>query len=98
MRLLEDRGVDAISATMLADAAPPALYASLTEPLPIPSTEITIHFADLAATGSSPWVLGVFWTTYAANGYSVDDAQLWSDDRRLILQARQLRRILGATS
>jgi len=95
MRLLEDRAVDALSATMLADAAVPALYATLTEPVPIPSTEITIHFADLDAARHSPWVLGVFWTTYAADGYSIEDGQLWSDDGRLILQARQLRRILG---
>ena len=78
---------------MLADAAPPGLYASLTNPTPIPSAEVTLHFGDLNAA-PSPWVLGVFTTTYAARGYVVEDGQLFSEDRRLLLQARQLRRIL----
>ena len=98
MRLVEDRVVDPVSAAMLADAAPPALYGRLTQPVPIPSSEITIHFADLASAGPSPWVLGVFRTSYAADGYAIEDGELWTESRRLLLQARQLRRILAPTT
>jgi acyl-CoA thioesterase len=94
MRLLEDRPVDALSAAMLADAAPPALYGRLSEYVAMPSTEITLHFADLAAAAAARWVLGVFRTTHAAAGYAIEDGELWTEDRHLVLQARQLRRIL----
>ncbi|HEX4115703.1 MAG TPA: thioesterase family protein [Solirubrobacteraceae bacterium] len=60
MRLLDDRPVDARSAAMLADAAPPALYATLVEPVAIPSVEIAIHFGDPAAMNDTTWVLGIF--------------------------------------
>jgi acyl-CoA thioesterase len=94
MRLLDDRPVDALSAAMLSDAAPPALYAALVEPVAIPSVEISIHFGDPTATNDTTWVLGIFTTTHASDGYCVEDGQLFSRGGRLILQSRQFRRIL----
>jgi acyl-CoA thioesterase len=96
MRLLEDRPTDALSACMLADAAPPALYGRLSSYVAMPSTDITVHFADLAASERSPWMLGVFRTRLAADGYAVEDGELWTPDARLLLSARQQRRILTA--
>ena len=40
LRMTEERPLDALSACFLADAAPPALLATLTEFAPIPSAEI----------------------------------------------------------
>jgi acyl-CoA thioesterase len=94
MRLVEQRPVDALSAAMLADAGPPALYRRLSKYVAMPSTDITIHFADLAAATTNPWVLGVFRTSHAANGYATEDGELWTEEGRLVLQARHLRRIL----
>jgi acyl-CoA thioesterase len=94
MRLLDDRPVDALSAAMLADAAPPALYATLVEPVAIPSVEIALHFGDPSATNDTTWVLGIFNTTHASDGYCVEDGQLFSRSGRPILQSRQFRRIL----
>jgi acyl-CoA thioesterase len=94
MRLVEQRPVDALSAAMLADAGPPALYGRLSKYVAMPSTDITIHFADLAAATTNPWVLGVFRTSHAANGYATEDGELWTEEGRLVLQARHLRRIL----
>jgi hypothetical protein len=93
-RLVEDRPVDALSAAMLADAGPPALYGRLSQYVAMPSTDLTIHFADLAAASAGPWVLGVFRTSHAASGYAIEDGELWTEEGRLVLQARQLRRIL----
>jgi hypothetical protein len=33
-------------------------------------------------------------TSHAASGYAIEDGELWTEAGRLILQARQLRRIL----
>lgn len=95
MRLVEDRAVDVSSATMLADAAPPALYGKLATFVAMPTTELTIHYGDVAAAAASPWLLGVFRGTRAADGYAVEDGQLWTPTGELILQSRQQRRILG---
>jgi acyl-CoA thioesterase len=96
MRPVEDRPLDALALTMLADAAPPALFGHLTRFVPIPSVEITSHFAAIYAAASSPWVLGVFRTCHAAKGYAIEDGELWTPRGHLALQARQLCRILGA--
>jgi acyl-CoA thioesterase len=94
MRLVEERPVDALSASMLADAGPPAMYGRLSSYIPMPSADMTLQFADLAAAARSPWVLGVFRTAYAGDGYATEDGELWTPDGRLVLLARQLRRIL----
>ena len=94
MRLVEDRPVDAPLAAMLADAGPPGLYGKLDHFVAMPSADITLHFADLAAATASPWVLGDFRTGHAGGGYAIEDGELWTPDGRLILQARQLRRVL----
>jgi acyl-Coa thioesterase superfamily protein len=91
MRLVEDRPIDALAATMLADAGPPALYGRLSEFVAMPSVEIALHFADLSAAAKSPWLLADLRTTYAADGYAIEDGELWTPGARLVLQARQLR-------
>lgn len=95
MRLVEERPIDALSACMLADAGPPALYGRLSSYVAMPSTDITIHFANLAAAHASPWVLGVFRTRCADDGYAVEDGELWAPGGELVLHARQRRRVLG---
>lgn len=95
MRLLEERPIDALSACMLADAGPPALYGCLSSYVAMPSSEITIHFADTAAATASPWLLGAFRTRRAAEGYAIEDGELWTPAGALVLQARQQRRILS---
>lgn len=95
MRLVEERPIDALSACMLADAAPPALYGRLGSYVAMPSTDITIHFADPAAARASPWVLGAFRTRCAGDGYAVEDGELRGPGGELVLHVRQQRRILG---
>lgn len=62
MRPVENRPIDLLAATMLADAAPPALFAHVREPVQKPSLEIAVHYAQLTALGDSPWLLGEFGT------------------------------------
>ena len=95
MRLGEDQAVDALSATFLADALAPALYGALAEYVPMPSTEITLHYADPVADG--PWVLARVRNRLARDGYAIEDGERWSPDGRLLLHSRQLRRVLVPT-
>lgn len=95
MRMTEDRSLDALSACFLADAAPPALVATMTEFAAIPSAEIALHFAagGLAET-SSPWLLGAVHNRDAGDGYATEDGELWTPDGQLVVLSRQLRRLL----
>jgi acyl-CoA thioesterase len=95
MRLIEDRPLDALCACMLADGAPPGLYGLLDRFVAMPSTEIAVHFAELGAMTQSPWLLGAVRTTHAADGYAIEDGELWTPSGRLVIQSRQLRRILA---
>ena len=95
MRLAEGRPVDAVLATVLADAAAPALYAHLTEPLFMPSVELAFQYAPALAEPQGEWVLGVFRNVAAADGYAWEDGELWSEDGTLLVRARQLRRVAG---
>lgn len=95
MRLREDRGIDAPLACMLADQTPPGLYGALSEPVAIPSVELSLYFADLAAAAESPWVLGDIRTIFAADGYAIEDLELWTPAGVLVLVMRHLRRVLG---
>jgi acyl-CoA thioesterase len=94
MRLTEERPVDALAALMLADGAVPALFGALDAFVPIPTVDLSVQFADVEAASGSPWVLGVFRHVHAGDGYTVEDGELWTPDGRLVLSARQLRRVL----
>jgi acyl-CoA thioesterase len=95
MRLAtEDRPIDAFAATFLADALAPALYGALAEYVPLPSTEIALHYADVTPY-DSPWVLAIVRNRVAREGYAIEDGELWSPDGRLLLVSRQLRRVLS---
>ncbi len=94
MRLAGGRPVDVYDATYLADSLAPALYGALTEYVPMPSTDITLHFNGEVVT-DGPWVLAVVRNRFAGDGYAVEDGELWTPDGRLLLRSRQQRRVLG---
>jgi acyl-CoA thioesterase len=94
MRLGEDRPLDALSAIVLADGAVPAFYGALDTFVPMPTIDLTIQIAALAAHTQTPaWVLGIFTNVHAATGYAVEDAELWSPNGHLVLTGRQTRRV-----
>jgi acyl-CoA thioesterase len=95
MRMVEDRPVDALSATMLADLCPPSIFPALSEPRAVPTTEMSVHLADVAAAARDPWLLGRFRTGHVADGYVIEDGELWTPDGALVLVTRQLRRLLS---
>jgi hypothetical protein len=76
------------------DSAPPALYAVLRDAVPMPTADVTLHLGPGADRPPGPWVLGVVRSRVAADGYVVEDGELWAPDGGLLATSRQLRRVL----
>jgi acyl-CoA thioesterase len=95
VRFADHRTVDAPGVSVLLDALAPALYATMTVPIPMPIVQLTIEFADgLVGDPVDGWVLIRIRTDHAGGGWVTDDSTAWSEDGRLLAQARQARRVL----
>jgi acyl-CoA thioesterase len=85
--------LDAAALVVLLDVLPPALYATATAPVPVPTVELTATLTGQPC--DDPWVLCRIATRHAGEGWCVDDSEVWSADGRLLAEARQTRRVLG---
>lgn len=94
LRLAEAEPHTPATATLLVDAAFPALYARLQHPVAIPTVDMTVHHMTEGSAELGAWLLGAFTTRIAAGGYAFEDGELWRRDGVLVAQARQGRRIL----
>ncbi|MDH6680520.1 acyl-CoA thioesterase [Rhodococcus sp. LBL1] len=81
-------------AAILLDAMPPGLFATRTAPVPIPTVELTAHFAPAAVSPTGPWHRLRHRTVWWTSDECVDETELFTTDGELAAQARQLRRIL----
>lgn len=84
---------DAATLVVLTDVMPPALYGASAGPVPVPTVELSVVLQDVPP--ASGWVLTRIATRTAADGWCVDDSEVWDADGRLLVQARQVRRVLG---
>jgi len=82
-----------LAAVMSLDACPPALYATTTDALVVPTVEMSVHFADLSRP-LGDWHLVRMTTEQAGDGWCVDASDLWSQDGRLVASCRQTRLVL----
>lgn len=85
--------VDAASLVVLVDALAPAVYGIATVPVPVPTIDLTVTLQPEPPT--TGWTLVRITTRTLADGWCVDDSDVWSEDGRLLAQARQTRRVLG---
>jgi acyl-CoA thioesterase len=89
--------VDSRTALVLLDSLAPALYATLAEPVPVPSVELSAHLvADLDAAPAQGWVLIRQRNSGTRDGISIDETDVWDEHGRLLAQARQARKVLKA--
>ena len=96
VRLRDDDPLDAAALTVLVDAMPPALYGVVREPVVVPTVDLTVAYASgLDDQPRRGWVLVRIATRTAADGWCVDDSEVWAPDGTLLVQARQTRRVLG---
>jgi acyl-CoA thioesterase len=89
LRFGEDEPLDAPALVALCDSWFPAVFGTSTEPLAVPTLDLTVH---LRAPVPRPagWVLGRYRTCLARNGFLEEDAELFSEDGELLAQSRQL--------
>jgi hypothetical protein len=79
----------------LADAPAPGLFGLVDQPIPIPTVEFTVQLTPAASAPVGRWVLARMRTIVSEDGFSVDDCELWDEQRRLLVTSRQTRLVLG---
>lgn len=89
----EPRPLDAAALAMYTDAWLPAPFTRMTEPVPVPTLDLTIHFrhrVPLTTDDGSGAVLIDVRSRVAQEGFCDEDVDLWSPDGVLLAQSRQL--------
>lgn len=81
------------TAAVLLDAMPPGLLGIWTEPRPVPTVELSAHFAPAIREESAWWHI-THHTRWGGDTTCVDETELHLPDGRLVAQARQHRRIV----
>jgi hypothetical protein len=93
--LTEERPIDALAVTLLADAWFPAPWPRLQQLAPAPTIDLTMHFrAPLPIDDGL--LLGRFRSKLVRDGFFEEDGELWSEDGTLVAQSRQLGLLIGA--
>jgi acyl-CoA thioesterase len=93
IRLEEPQVLDAPVVAAITDAWIPPVFSRMNEPLVVPTIDLTVHFrTSLPLPTASPddFLLAVFRTNAAAEGFLEEDGEVWSADGRLVAQSRQL--------
>ena len=93
MRLEEPQVLDAPGIAALADAHIPPVFVRTDEQLVVPTIDLTVHFRrPLPHPGlaADDFLLAVFRTYAAADGFMEEDGEIWAPDGTLLAQCRQL--------
>lgn len=93
VRLEGEATYDAAALVVLTDVLPPALYAVATAPVAVPTVDLQVVLTGAPPAGG--WVLTRIATRTSQDGWCVDDSEVWDASGRLLVQARQVRRVLG---
>ena len=98
IRFSKPRRVDEIAVAVLADAWMPSVFTRLDRPVAVPTVDLTVHFRrSLPDEGAAPedYHLALFRSETAADGFFVEDGEIWSQHGGLVAQARQLGVLMG---
>ncbi len=87
-------GADPHLLVAMADAWMPPVFGLVTQPIAVPTIDLTVHLRDPKPVAVDEWVLVVFRSTVASDGFIEEDGELWSRDGRLLAQSRQLAVVL----
>jgi acyl-CoA thioesterase len=85
----DERALDAAMLVALTDAWFPAVFVMGTEPLAVPTLELTVHLRGRLPR-EYDWTLGRFRTRLARAGFLEEEAEIFSREGALLAQARQL--------
>jgi Thioesterase-like superfamily len=96
LAILDDQApLDPWRLLTLADAPPPGLYGIASAPFAVPTVEFGAQLLPAAWAPRGRWALARMRTVWAADGWSVDDCELWDEAGAPLLLSRQTRRIIG---
>jgi acyl-CoA thioesterase len=93
IRLEEPQVLDAHAVAAVTDAWVPPVFSRIREPIVVPTVDLTVHFrASLPAPGAAAddYLLAVFRTDAASEGFLEESGEVWSKDGTLLAQSRQL--------
>lgn len=93
IRYVEDRQLDHLMLTLLADAWWPAVFARVKQGVAVPTIDITIHFRVAHPekfVQQSEHCMAVFRSRIASEGFVEEDGEIWSPGGKLLAHSRQL--------
>jgi acyl-CoA thioesterase len=96
--LAEPRVTDPLSLAFFCDALIPAPYMRMTEPMAVPTVDLTVHFLERTPRPPSPGAqpdprelcLALTRAKLVHDGFFVEDGAIWAPDGTLLAQSRQL--------
>jgi len=97
IRLEEPQALDAPALAAVTDAWVPPVFSRVQERLVVPTIDLTVHFRAALPRQGIPddgFLLAVFRTHAAAEGFLEEDGEIWAPDGTLLAQSRQLAAIL----
>jgi len=98
IRLAEPRVIDAVALAAITDAWVPSVFSRLSGPVPTPTVDLTVHFRcalPLPEAAPNDLYLTIFRAGIAADGFFVEDGEIWSERGELVAQSRQLAVMMG---
>jgi hypothetical protein len=95
IRFRDDRPFDLISLFLLADAFPPAVFASQGMAAWVPTIEMSVNVRMIPET---MWLKGRFRTRFITCGLMEEDGELWDEEGNLAAISRQIAQYRKAAS
>jgi acyl-CoA thioesterase len=97
IRLEEPQVLDACAVAAITDAWVPPVFSRLREQMVVPTIDLTVHFRaslPLADATADEFLLAVFRTDAANEGFLEESGEVWSKNGTLLAQSRQLATVL----
>jgi len=97
IRLEEPQPFDAAAIAAVTDSWIPPIFSRTHQMMAVPTIDLTVHFrATLPHDAVAPdgFLLAVFRTNVAADGFLEEDGEVWAPDGTLLAQSRQLAAML----
>ncbi|TQC42686.1 thioesterase family protein [Rhodococcus sp. WS4] len=84
----------ASSLSIVADTMPPAIFATLTAPIPIATVAMSMHLTDDSSSSTGSHILVDTWNVSLSGGWAIEDSEMRDDTGRLLATSRQSRKVL----
>ncbi len=90
IRTREPHPADHVALAAISDAFIPPAFFRTSDPIMVPTLELTLHFRAIPPGDPHPFVQQTTVSRLAGGGVVEIDGEIWSEDERLLVQSRQL--------